>query len=313
MYGIITTISFFFLVKSIIFESFYSNYILFLLYPIELASLSLINESSQESTFVRWIVSGWLGLDYEYNVLNQSNQYIIFIAWILSALMYQLYYIVKEKIKKNELSKWSFYSYNIKYCITNYLTLYLWNLNSLLNINNLQFSILFFNNIMFNMIMFWFPGILFNYIYGEYLYIYRIKYDFLLQDFNPKYKYFNIVLLLLKSLNGIFITLYRYQQNYAKYALLVNLSIYYYIIIRFNIFIKDIKYYISLIILLSYFIIALSIVENYNESYHIVFFIFELIMIIISFIIILFHYFKNRKIIIRTNDIELNNITAINN
>lgn len=90
----------------------------------------------------------------------------------------------------------------------NYMMLYLWNLNSLLSIKSLPFVVLFFNFVIFNLTTFWTPGIIFNFIYGEYLYVYRTRYNFLIEHFHPKHKYQNIVLMILKSLNGIFITLY---------------------------------------------------------------------------------------------------------
>ena len=72
-------------------------------------------------------------------------------------------------------------NYNIKYFLINYTFLYLWNLNTLLELNNITFITIFLNFLIFNLTAFWLPGIIFNYIYGEKLYLFRVKFKFLIE------------------------------------------------------------------------------------------------------------------------------------
>ena len=92
-----------FFFKSMIFSIIYSNYLMYLYYPLEIASLSLINnnntldyELSHYNTYLRWSITNWIGIEEDYNILdevenNSSNYYIIILCWLLTFLFYQLY------------------------------------------------------------------------------------------------------------------------------------------------------------------------------------------------------------------------------
>ena len=126
-----------------------------------------------------------------------------------------------------------FILYQLKFLIINYLSLFLWSFNILLNYDNINFFILILINVyIFNFISFWFQGILFYYIYGDKMYIYRKKYNFLILNYNPKFKYFTLILQSLKSLTFIYMIIYNYYKNQSNYILLAinssNILLYFY-------------------------------------------------------------------------------------
>jgi hypothetical protein len=310
----INTIFFFmslFTVKTIILEYFFNNYLLYLYHPFELAILSLqsVNNYSNktyEQSYLRWTFIGWIDYNYESNVINNidnkfissidDNSYSIIISWFGSFILYQFYYILKEKIQKKKLNKWSLINYNIKYFLINYTFLYLWNLNTLLELNDISFITIFFNFLIFNLTAFWLPGIIFNYIYGEKLYLFRVKFNFLIEYINPKYKYFIIILFFLKALNGIYIILVKYENVYSKYILLINLVIFSILLNFINIFIKlQVKRLFLIQNLLSLIIIILSILEIYYFD-NIILFILQMSFIFLNLCYIAFSYKKAKQL-----------------
>ena len=70
-----------FFFKSMIFSIIYSNYLMYLYYPLEIASLSLINnnntldyELSHYNTYLRWAITNWIGIEEDYNILDNVNK-----------------------------------------------------------------------------------------------------------------------------------------------------------------------------------------------------------------------------------------------
>ena len=303
---------FLFTLKSTVLESVFNNYFLYLYHPFELSILALqsvyeYNNKIYEQAYLRWIFIGWIDYYYESNVVNNidslftssinMNSYSLIISWFSSFIIYQFYYILKEKINKRPLNKWSLMSYNIKYFLINYTFLYLWNLNTLLELNNITFITIFLNFLIFNLITFWLPGIIFNYIYGEKLYLFRVKFKFLIEHINPKYKYFIIILLFLKALNGIFIVLVKYDNTFAKYMLLINLVIYSLLLYYVKVFEKyKIRKLILCQNLISLIIIILSIFELYYFD-NFVIFILQMMMIVLNLCFFIFFYKQIKKIV----------------
>lgn len=304
-----------FSLKSILCKLNFSNHLLYLLYPIELASIAIINEQKSYTTFLRWIVTGWFGFEYEYDTLKYIDNdtvesYTLLLSWFISFIIYQIFYLIIEGFRKN-ISKISFNSYNLKYLMINYMMLYLWNLNSLLSLESLPFLVLFLNFVIFNLTIFWTPGIIFNFIYGEYLYVYRTRYSFLIEHFHPKHKYQNIVLMILKSFNGVFITLYKYKTLYAKYVILINLILYSFMVLYCNIFMRNIKKYLLIVLCLSFTSIIVSIIETYYKDTDI-FFILELIIFTTSIVSLAIGLFKLKRAPNIIEEYEMNSIESTN-
>lgn len=309
MYGIILLLSSLFLIKSIILNEFYNNHLIFSLFPFEIAVISLYNPelSSHVTAYVRWIFIGWLGLDNESDALNDimninENEYIIICCWLIAFSLYQLYYIVREKyINHNSLHKWSLYSYNLKFAMINYISLYLWNLNTLVHVKDSKFWFILINLLLFNAITFWFPGILFNFIYGEKMYLYRIKYEFLIDGFHLKYKFFSIILLALKAFMGLYILFFNFWIAGSKYFLLFVLGLYSLICYKINIFKRqELKYDILYQSGISVLIILLSIIEYYYPD-NIEFIIFKIILFACYLSVMTYFVYRENK---RKNKIE---------
>jgi hypothetical protein len=320
---------FLFTLKSTILESVFNNYFLYLYHSFELSILSLqsvydYNNKIYEQTYLRWVFIGWIDYYYESNIVSNVdnlftssiniNSYSLIISWFSSFIIYQFYYILKEKINKRKLNKWSLFNYNIKYFLINYTFLYLWNLNTLLELNNINFITIFLNFLIFNLTAFWLPGLIFNYIYGEQLYLYRIKFKLLIEYINPKYKYFIIILLFLKALNGVFIVLVKYKSIYSKYILLLNLLIYSILLYYIKIFEKfKIRKLILYQNILSLIIIILSIFELYYFD-NLVIFILQMLFIFINICYHIYSYILIKNIIKQTNQpVEVYDLSIINN
>lgn len=319
MLKILFLFSLMFFFKTIFISHFYSNYLMFIIYPIEIASLSFINNNRTLSdkknleinNYLQWIFINWIGCENDYKILKDIEKTnietsIIFLSWGFSFVLYQIYYLISNKIKKN-INKISWGTHNIKYLLINYFSLFLWNFNSLLNLNNNTFIIGFLNVLLFNVITFWFPGIIFNFIYGEYLYYYRINYSFLIDDYKLKYKFFTIILLSLKFLSGFYLILFKFFNIESKFLLFLILSIYYYLLNKYNIFKKPYKFNINICLSISSLIILLSIFENYFEKDN-YFLIFKIIFMIIYLILIFNFKRKYFKFFIEENLIQMENI-----
>jgi len=286
-----------FFIKSVLFNEFYSNHLMFLYLPIELASMSL-SDKTMSGSFIRWLTIGWINDVNEKNIsliIDNNNNIkpnnVIIICWGITYSLYLIYYFIKEK--KN-IYKWSFFLYNLKFSMINYLSLYLWNLNTIINIKNTIFWVSLINILIFNMITFWYPGIICNFMYGQNLYLYREKYYFLIMNFHLKYKYYNLVLILFKILIGVNVFFINYVNQGSNYDLLALSLLYVFITNKINFF-KNIKFkhYINIINIFNIQIIILSIIYKYKK--HISILVIQYIYILIMLLLIIIFNIKLTK------------------
>jgi len=293
MYKIFLIFSFIFFFKSIIIKKFYTNYMMCLLFPLEIAGISFISNIDTTSdvyklnTYLKWSLVNWIGTDEDYNLLDtfdKTNNFIIILSWIVAFFLYQISYLIYNLIIKKKITKVMILRHNFKYLLINYTSLYLWSLVILLNLNDINFWYVFINILIFNFIVFWFPGVIFNFIYGDKLYYYRENYSFLLEDYNLKYKYFTIILLSLKFITGIFIILFKYWTRGSKFFLFNILILYNLIIYYNNIFRGKVKIPIYLLSILSSIILVLSIISDYYP--------YNLFIIILKYILVIIYCFK---------------------
>lgn len=181
MYFLIPSCVFIFL-QSILFEHKFS--LIYYSYPIDLCLLNLANTDITKNL-------NWLTVD-------ENELYFIY-SYLISLLVYQLYYLIF-------LNYIQWRTYNYKFLISNLSILYYPTLTYLVNIrshNSFYFSFSYL--IIINFILFWFPSLLFYFIYGPKLIHYREKYNFLIKDLTLKHKYFIFTYLFFKTLAGIFI------------------------------------------------------------------------------------------------------------
>lgn len=332
MYIIILFFTSLFLTKSILFNHYYTNYLYLFVYPLELSVLSLFNPKNDLTSYIRWILLGWTDLEYkdndinfkETNLLNKiqdnENPYSMIICWILTVFFYQIYYIINEKyVNNNNINKWSFYSYNLKFCMINYLSLYLWNLNILMNSSKNGFWMVLINLFIFNAITFWFTGYLFNFIYGEKLYMYRVKFSFLIENINPAYKYFSIIMIGMKALTGLYILFFNLLYDFRFIPLFLCLFMYITVFLKNKFFINNTyntNKYIVWLCFVALLIILLSTISNFYIN-EIEFIIIQSILIV-SYIILMIFFIQNiDKNTIEYNDgielIELSSLTEVDN
>ena len=295
--------SFIFFFKSSLISFFYTNYLMYLLFPLEIAGLSLINNNntlpdsilSHSNTYLRWIIINWIGSYDDYHLLEEiesddSNNYVIILSWVLAFAFYQIYYIIHCKfIKQEKLTKMNWLMYNLKYLLINYFSFFLWNFLILFTLNETIFWISLINILIFNFVTFWIPGLIFYYIYGEELYYYRTYFSFLIQDYNKKFKYFTISLLGLKALSGLYLLLNHYYPIESKFLLFLFIFIYY-MIFKFKRIFKTNKKEFTILSLISLLIITFSIIENYFPIT--VGFIITKYILTCLYIIILIYYYR---------------------
>ena len=193
---------------------------MFSIYPLELALLSFNNSFSD--IILKWILNGWFRQENEIEYINNIqhyDDYVILISWLVTYAIFILYILCRYRKK---LTKYIFISYQLKFLIINYLSLFLWSFNILLNYDDIEIFVLILINVyLFNFITFWFQGILFNFIYGDKMYIYIRKYNYLIDNFNPKFKYFTFNIKTLKSLTFVYMIIYNLFENDSNYVLLV--------------------------------------------------------------------------------------------
>lgn len=279
--------------KSILLSEFYNNFLIHSFYPLELSLLSFTN--SFEDIILKWIFIGWFKLNIEIEYINNIQHYedyIILISWAMTFVIYNIYIILKYRKK---ITKYIYISYMLKYLIINYFSIFLWSFNLLVNYDSINYFILILINVyVFNFITFWFPGILFNYIYGEKMYIYRKKYDFIIDNYNKKSKYFTLILQGIKSLSFIYIILYNYYSSNAYYFLiglnLMNILIFIFSKEIFNSY--KINIYLIILNCFSTLLIILSIVEHLYEYLFIV----KYSLLFINFCLFIYFNYKFKKI-----------------
>ena len=294
--------------KSIILSELYNNFLLFSIYPLELALLSYNNSFSD--IILKWILNGWFRQENEIEYISNIQQYndsVILISWIVTYGIFIIYILIKYRKK---LTKYIFISYQLKFLIINYLSLFLWSFNILLNYDDIEIFILILINVyIFNFITFWFQGILFNFIYGNKMYIYRKKYNFLIDNFSPKFKYFTLILQSLKSLNFIYMIIYNLYDTNSNYVLLIiNLVSIFIYIYSSKIFIhKNLNIFLIILHLFSLIQIICSILDSYFE-YN---FIIKYSILFLNFIFLVIFNYKRKKILndFNKNINQLNELT----
>tara|TARA_Y100000589_G_C27159165_1_gene632048 strand:- start:1027 stop:1983 length:957 start_codon:yes stop_codon:yes gene_type:complete len=294
--------------KSIILSEFYSNFLIFSIYPLELSLLSFNNSFSD--IILKWIVNGWFRQENEIEYINNIQQYddsVILISWAVTYAIFILYILCKYRKK---LTRYIFISYQLKFLIINYLSLFLWSFNILLNYDDIEIFVLILINVyIFNFITFWFQGILFNFIYGDKMYLYRKKYNFLINNFNPRYKYFTLIFQSLKSLNFIYMIIYNLYGSDSDYVLItINLiNIFIYLHSKIIFIHKTLNIYLIILHLFSLIQIICSILDLYFE-YN---FIIKYTIMFFNIIFIIIFNYKSKKIIKKYNQSinELNELT----
>jgi hypothetical protein len=307
MIYIILLLTFLFSLKSIILNYFYSNKLIYLYFPIELSLLSFDIDSKFNiyNSIIKWFFFGFIETKNDIKTINKIdkyNEYCIIISTIFSFIIYLICFIIKNK---KQINKYKIIELFLKYILINYTSFYVLNLNNIINYDKTNYlSSLVINVFLFNFIIFWFPGIIFKYIYGDELYIYRKKYSFLIEYYNPKYKYFTILFLYIKSLTLIYIILYNKFNIISNYSLIfIILFIIIFQTILSEIFTMSIILKNNIfIVLFSFLITILNIVEYYYND------IFYLKICIFSINIILFIYYNTKNKIESNQDIELNTL-----
>lgn len=295
-----------FTIKSILLSEYYNNFLLLTLYSIELSVLSF--NTNIYDIFIRWIFIGFFRhkneIDrvkiFNYKDLN-FNENSIIISWVISYILFNIYVYIKNR---KAINKFILIKYNLKYCLINYTGLSIWSLNILINYKDFSsgyFFVLLFSLYMYNFITFWFPGLIFNYIYGEKLYKYRVKYSFLIDYYLLEYKYITLILQIFKSMNFIYCLLYNYNLNSNYYLIVPNILL--------IIFYKKVTFfkrpklnnYLIILHLFSLFIIFINIIEYLN--YYIIFIKYVFLLIQLIFFI---YSNINFKIKFIQNDIIIN-------
>lgn len=296
--------------KSIFLSEFYNNYLMFSIYPLELALLSFNNSLSD--IIIKWIVNGLFNQDNEIEYIDRIENYKEYgnlISWILTYVLFNCYILCKYR---RNLNRYIFISYQLKFLIINFISLFLWSFNILFNYEDISiFVLVIFNVYIFNFITFWFQGIIFNFIFGEKMYIYRKKYDFLIKYYNPKYKYFTLILQSLKSLTFIYMIIYNLYEDYSDYVLIIlnTFSILIYLISK-NIYINNkLNYYLIILHLISILLIVCSILDKYFEYNYIIKY---CILVVNIILVVYFNYNKIKRIngeVINNRDIEMDIIS----
>lgn len=294
--------------KSIFLSEFYNNFLIFSIYPLELALLSFNN--ILPDIIMKWVVNGLFNNENEIEYIDRIENYKDYgnlISWILTYVLFNCYVLCKYRKK---LNRYILISYQLKFLIINFISLFLWSFNILFNYEDISiFVLVIFNVYIFNFITFWFQGIIFNFIYGEKMYIYRKKYDFLIKYYNPKYKYFTLILQSLKSLTFIYMIIYNLYEDNSDYVLIIlnTFSILIYLISK-NIYINNkLNYYLITLHLISILLIVCSILDRYFEYNYII----KYCILLINIILVVY-FNKNKKLesnLINDRDIEMNVIS----
>lgn len=244
-----------FLLKSIFLNYFFNESKSFQ-FPVEISSLVLISSDYLWSEYINWILLGWTGLPEELSYINKFDKFQwlnIFISWLTSLFLYNLFFLIKERFKYNY---YKFKMNNLKFLVINYLSLFIWSLNTILNCTNNKYSFIeIFLSLLINIgITFFYPSLLL-YLKNEP----NNKQYF--NSLNQSYKnnYYMFIEMIFKNLIGIYISFYYFWNIGNNYSLItINL-----VLIIFNFFTCNFKkktdkkiYQISNFISLSIIIIS---------------------------------------------------------
>lgn len=307
-----------FLFKNILLDLFF-NYSQIFLFPLELASLSIFNKEYIWTNFINWIFVGFIGFNNEIKLLtymdsyNSSDSYMFFIIWLFTFLILQIYYLIKHFVKRSDTSLLlHMKKSNLKFILINFLPLYLWNLNELMNPSSfalltiLNFINKFIHLILSCFIIFIVPSIIFYILYGDNFFINRKKYNFLIKSFHPENKQYYLSLLLLKIILGTFVTFHYYFQYGNNYSIIVvNLiNILYNLIVgqcNNKIYLDNNDNYSNYIFLAMSLLISITsqiniYITNLNISFGLEIFELSLFFIMILGIIINFIKYQKKKL-----------------
>lgn len=216
---ILTIINFslIFLIKSFFLNYFYYDSNLFH-FPIEISSLIISSNKYLWSEHINWILLGWTGLPEEFSYLNKFDDYqwlYIFISWLISFFIYNIIYLI---IERNKYNLYKLRINNFKFLLINYLSLYIWSLNVIINCTSNKYNFIetFISLLIIVSLSFLFPSLLmylsYNHSNKEYF-----------KDINRSYinKYYIFIELFFKNLVGIYIAFYYFWKTGNNYSLIV--------------------------------------------------------------------------------------------
>lgn len=261
------------------------NYIIYNIFPV---ILSLINTNFRlfligpiKNNDLKDIIPEYITINNIYNNIITFSAYVI---------IFLIHLLIKYIINRNtniyiNLLK---YYFLIHVQLSNYA---LYNISYKYEDNNI--FLLLLNIYIYNIILFWSFGIIFNYIYGDNIYITRKKYKFLINNYKPQYKYSSLFLLLFYTITNL---INIYENSIYQNIIIIVLNIINIINLYFNKIFENNKNNIIYSHIIS---IILNIMNMFNNS----------ILLYLKYIILGFQIFytiySNRNINVINNDIEL--------
>jgi hypothetical protein len=295
-----------FLIKSI-----FLNYLFYdsnsFHFPIEISSLVLSSQKYYWSEHINWILLGWTGLPEEFSYLNKFDDYqwiFIFLSWLISYFLYNLFYFILRRKKYN---RYQLFINNLRFIAINYLSLYIWSLNVIINCNSGRYNFfeLFISLLIISFLSFGYPSLL---LFLNTKNSYREYYKSLTLSY--KNKFYIFVEMIFKNLIGIYIAFYYFWKVGNNYSLII-IS---FILILFNLVRNNFKNKINnRIYLISNILALIILIISEIEilfSRNIITFISKSIIMIILIIFNIFYIIKKRISKKETNqeefiDIEL--------
>jgi hypothetical protein len=243
---------------------------------------------------------GWVGLPDELQFL--SNDYFEFnpwaptISWSIIFGLYNIYNLIK-----NKFDRYKFIDINLKFMMINYLPISLWNLHRVIDIGSDSFWPLFSNLMFFTIMAFGLLSLIFYFTYGSHLKFYREKFYYLISDYHPKYKWFNLFSFIFKLLMVSFILYHHYFKN-SDYYIIIGMTLALlitFICLRngnicgaYNNEWHNINFIISMIF--SLIILCIAQVENYYQLTGL--FLTKFIAFIMMNFILFYNIYKQNKI-----------------
>jgi hypothetical protein len=320
MWQTILLLSGLFLIKNLLFFYFFHHF--YLIISFDLIGLSIGSSYLSWSYILEWLLIGWVGLPDELQFL--ANDYFSFnpwaptISWLIIYGIFNIYNLIINKLNKNK-----FIEMNLKFMMINYLPISLWNLHRIIDIGSDSFWPLFSNLMLFNTMAFGLLSLIFYFTYGPHLRYYREQFYFLISDFHPKFKWFNLFTFIFKLCIVTFILYHHYFKNsdyYIIIGLTLGLLIWFLCMKQSNFFgaYKNNWHNINFVISLIFALIILCIaqVENFYQLNGL--FITKIIAFISMISILMYNIYRQNKIkksnesneIIDNRDIQENLLTV---
>ena len=147
--------------------------------------------------------------------------YFYFILSKLSITFFVIYNIYN--LIKNKCDIYKLVDVNLKFMMINYLPISLWNLHRVVDVDSDSFWPLFSNLMFFTIMAFGLLSLIFYFTYGPHLRFYREKFYFLISDYHPKYKWFNLFSFIFKLLMVTFILYHHYFKN-SDYYIIIGMT-----------------------------------------------------------------------------------------